>query len=352
MPPFVHNSLGPEMTEGVGIPKLEAKLHELFGKYIRVTLSGDFYVFDAPRQVTRSSPENPKTHVFHADDNNSNHPMLFIHSYSLERYITTSSKPRLRIVHTSLSAPVQQELFTFIDSAFFNLALAFGGKPMQAAGSCEFGHDSIDALLVHMLPLYDDDDEEIQRRSVLDPQNVGDKVSSLAVRLTVTLQTVQQLSHVYRLLHHPEPSVPPVLDCYTFADELSSYEADLTASLHGARILENELQGIANSLSVAVNFKVNRQMLKLGTESFDDSSTVKSMTLVALIYLPASFVSSILGMNLFDFDGGGQGGFTISKQFWIFVVLAVPLTLLTLASWYVIARRTRKARERKTEEEG
>lgn len=57
-------------------------------------------------------------------------------------------------------------------------------------------------------------------------------------------------------------------------------------------------------------------------------------------------------MNLFDFDGECQGGFTISKQFWIFVVLAVPLTLLILASWYVIARRTRKARERKTEEEG
>ncbi|RAK80840.1 uncharacterized protein BO72DRAFT_492828 [Aspergillus fijiensis CBS 313.89] len=147
--------------------------------------------------------------------------------------------------------------------------------------------------LVHMLPLYDDDDEEIQRRSS----------RSLAI-------------------------------------------------LHRARFLEDELQEIANSLSVAVNFKVHRQMLKLGTESFDDSSTVKAMTLVALIYLPASFVSSILGMNLFDFDGGCQGGFTISKQFWIFVVLAVPLTLLILASWYVITRRTRKARERKTEEEG
>lgn len=45
-------------------------------------------------------------------------------------------------------------------------------------------------------------------------------------------------------------------------------------------------------------------------------------------------------MNLVDFDGGRDGGtFTISKQFWIFVVLAVPLTLLTLASWYLITQR-------------
>ncbi|RAL15217.1 uncharacterized protein BO97DRAFT_422007 [Aspergillus homomorphus CBS 101889] len=90
-------------------------------------------------------------------------------------------------------------------------------------------------------------------------------------------------------------------------------------------------------------------MLKLGTESFDDSSTLKSMTLVTLIYLPANFVSSILGMNRFDFDGDGTGAFTISKQFWIFIVLAVPLTLLTLASWYVVSRRTRRARERQME---
>ncbi|PYI16202.1 hypothetical protein BO99DRAFT_405235 [Aspergillus violaceofuscus CBS 115571] len=101
--------------------------------------------------------------------------------------------------------------------------------------------------LVNMLPLYDSYDEEIQHRSVIDPQPVGNKVSSLAVRLTVTLQTVQQLSHVYRILHGSESDAALALDYHTFADELSNYEADLTASLHGARILENELQAVANS---------------------------------------------------------------------------------------------------------
>lgn len=41
-------------------------------------------------------------------------------------------------------------------------------------------------------------------------------------------------------------------------------------------------------------------------------------------------------MNLFSFDGPK---FTVSKEFWIFVVLAVPLTLLTLGSWYMFTRR-------------
>lgn len=62
--------------------------------------------------------------------------------------------------------------------------------------------------LVHMLPLYDDNDEEIQRRSVRDPHNIGCKVASLAVRLT--LQTVQKLSHVGRLLHREFSVMRPI----------------------------------------------------------------------------------------------------------------------------------------------
>lgn len=101
---------------------------------------------------------------------------------------------------------------------------------------------------------------------------------------------------------------------------------------------------------------INNKMLKLTNETFDDNATVRVVTVVTLIYLPASFVSvsmaaaswtarltrgqTVLGMNLFSFhDGKGTQNFTISKQFWIFVVLAVPLTLLTLGSWFIFTRR-------------
>lgn len=101
---------------------------------------------------------------------------------------------------------------------------------------------------------------------------------------------------------------------------------------------------------------INNKMLKLTNETFDDNATVRVVTVVTLIYLPASFVSvsmtaaswtarltrgqTVLGMNLFSFhDGDGNQNFTISKQFWIFVVLAVPLTLLTVGSWFIFTRR-------------
>lgn len=51
-------------------------------------------------------------------------------------------------------------------------------------------------------------------------------------------------------------------------------------------------------LSVALSLKnqdttvgINNKMLKLTNETFDDNATVRVVTIVTLIYLPASFVS-------------------------------------------------------------
>ncbi|KZN86780.1 hypothetical protein EN45_053290 [Penicillium chrysogenum] len=75
----------------------------------------------------------------------------------------------------------------------------------------------------------------------------------------------------------------------------------------------------------------NQQLLELGTKSFDDNATVKVVTILTLIYLPASLVSSIFGMNLFKFDDGTTEEFRISKQFWIYVVATIILAIITVS---------------------
>jgi hypothetical protein len=101
----------------------------------------------------------------------------------------------------------------------------------------------------------------------------------------------------------------------------------------------------------------------------DDNATVRLVTIVTLLYLPASFVAvsvcqhqsryhgltsklqSILGMNLFAFQSADSSNFQISKQFWIFIVLTVPLTLITVGSWIVMARKRRRQRIKEREEQ-
>jgi len=60
---------------------------------------------------------------------------------------------------------------------------------------------------------------------------------------------------------------------------------------------------------------------------------------------------SILGMNLFTFSSDNSSRFQVSKQFWVFVVLTIPLTLITVGLWVIMARRGRKQKMREREQQ-
>ncbi|KAL2853683.1 hypothetical protein BJX68DRAFT_233420 [Aspergillus pseudodeflectus] len=91
-------------------------------------------------------------------------------------------------------------------------------------------------------------------------------------------------------------------------------------------------------------------MLHLTNASVEDNVNVFVVTLVTLVYLPASFVSTFLGMNLFDFDGSDRKDFMVSRRFWIFLVAAVPLTYFTMGLWYILTKQ-RQRRRRPAERE-
>ena len=55
-------------------------------------------------------------------------------------------------------------------------------------------------------------------------------------------------------------------------------------------------------------------------------------------------------MDFFNFDTK-KNRITIARDFWIYILLLVPLTLCTFAVWLVLARRTRASRAKKDLEE-
>jgi hypothetical protein len=117
--------------------------------------------------------------------------------------------------------------------------------------------------------------------------------------------------------------------------------------------------------SQATATNINRNILSLTKDTVDDSATVRVVTIVTLVYLPASFITvratpllsesrpsspeqlltslqSLFGMNLFTFQSSPDSGFEVSHQFWLFFVFTIPLTFLTVGSWYWMARRRKK----------
>jgi hypothetical protein len=111
------------------------------------------------------------------------------------------------------------------------------------------------------------------------------------------------------------------------------------------------------------------QQRRLAHAAKRDSQSMKTLSLLGAIFLPATYLASVFSMSFFDFndndptiiinppgDNGsvldvnvseGGDGPKVSSSLWIYVVFTVPLTLFIVVTWWWWDKR----RERKFAEE-
>ncbi|KAF2443470.1 hypothetical protein P171DRAFT_432717 [Karstenula rhodostoma CBS 690.94] len=135
----------------------------------------------------------------------------------------------------------------------------------------------------------------------------------------------------------------------------SEPETLLQVSTHIAfhiRMLRNLLlrsqsnkERLQNEIALAHNMVAQRDsqvMTRLGEAARLDSGAMKTIALVTMAFLPPTFLSAIFSMSFFSFTPEqGRTGWSVSSQFWVYWICAVPLTCLTLAIWYWRQRRMR-----------
>ena len=83
--------------------------------------------------------------------------------------------------------------------------------------------------------------------------------------------------------------------------------------------------------------------------SHQDSRALRIIQILSMLFLPASLVSSIFGMGFFSTSQGtdGQATLLISKNWWLYVAISVPLTVLCLGfmgGWNMLTYRKGRAR--------
>ncbi len=80
-----------------------------------------------------------------------------------------------------------------------------------------------------------------------------------------------------------------------------------------------------------------------------DSYAMKTIAVLTIFFLPATFISSLLGTNLFALDtsGNGKAKLIVSELWWIYLVSAVPLTLFTLLVWWIYLQWLLQARKKR-----
>lgn len=87
----------------------------------------------------------------------------------------------------------------------------------------------------------------------------------------------------------------------------------------------------------AETHRENITLARIARQGQDDAKGVRTLTLIATIYLPASLVATIFSSNLIQWrpdtstsDDIQKSQFVVVPQFWVYVLITLALTFLTL----------------------
>ncbi|KAF4122451.1 hypothetical protein GMORB2_7443 [Geosmithia morbida] len=98
---------------------------------------------------------------------------------------------------------------------------------------------------------------------------------------------------------------------------------------------------------------------RMAVTSSRDSASMKALAVITAVFLPGEFIGTLFGMSMFDWlapsegssssgasklrkrygssNGGGSsdehGNEILSRQFWVYWIICIPLTLIIIASW-------------------
>ncbi|KAK8867726.1 hypothetical protein PGQ11_006304 [Apiospora arundinis] len=95
-----------------------------------------------------------------------------------------------------------------------------------------------------------------------------------------------------------------------------------------------------------INTKFNRVNTQLSTTNKaisqsmqDDSSQMKFIALLTMVFLPISTMASIFSTELFSWDAG-PGEAVVSRYLWVFIVISLALTTVVVGAWGLATRYT------------
>lgn len=91
-----------------------------------------------------------------------------------------------------------------------------------------------------------------------------------------------------------------------------------------------------------ISIEIARASKTIAEETKKDGTSMKTLAVVTLVYLPCTTVSSVLAMPLFDWDADDQS--IVNPRIWVFFVFAIPLTITTIIIWRLWLRYPTKGK--------
>ncbi|KAK3689905.1 hypothetical protein B0T22DRAFT_514680 [Podospora appendiculata] len=81
--------------------------------------------------------------------------------------------------------------------------------------------------------------------------------------------------------------------------------------------------------------------MEIATSTGQDSSQMRTIALVTMIFLPGTFFASLFSMTFFNWSPSGDQPF-VSGYIWIYFCITLVFTLVTLSVYFLLHRRRKK----------
>ncbi|KAH6910724.1 hypothetical protein BKA70DRAFT_1463926 [Coprinopsis sp. MPI-PUGE-AT-0042] len=115
-------------------------------------------------------------------------------------------------------------------------------------------------------------------------------------------------------------------ECKTLKQEVKRLKADL-------HMQERRLKNVMNLVFSSVNIEDSKYMKKMTEAAVRDSAAMKQIAYLTMIFLPATFVAGVFGMNVTEINPEGTA--TLPH----YIAVALPLTVFT--AWVIVAFQSR-----------
>ncbi|KAL8933822.1 MAG: hypothetical protein Q9216_006197 [Gyalolechia sp. 2 TL-2023] len=100
------------------------------------------------------------------------------------------------------------------------------------------------------------------------------------------------------------------------------------------------------------NIAIAEASRRIAFETKRDSDAMKTIAALTMVYLPATFVATLFGMVFFSTESISASGFQVNPLWWIYLVVTIPLTMLTVGVWLGWLRWVRRRRVQDEEDMG
>ncbi|EPS41010.1 hypothetical protein H072_5130 [Dactylellina haptotyla CBS 200.50] len=76
------------------------------------------------------------------------------------------------------------------------------------------------------------------------------------------------------------------------------------------------------------------------TAARKDSSFMRTIAIITLVFLPGTFVAAVFSMSMFNWES--DGSIVVSRHIWMYFAIAVPLTLTVMFLWIIWTIRSER----------